>query len=521
MKNLKFDYIVLGSGVAGLRAAAGLAGKGSVAVITKSTLGEGSSEYAQGGVAVVLSDDDTIYLHYQDTIVAGDGLCDEAAVMTLVEEGPEYIKELITWGAKFDMHEGHLSFTREAAHSVNRIIHAQGDATGHEIVRALKEYVKTKDDVIRIENTYAIDLIVKDNKVYGIKCVDEITGEIKNYYTKAVIIATGGAGRIYTRTTNPEVSTGDGIAMAFRAGATVKDMEFFQFHPTGFHAEGYPAFLLSESMRGEGAVLRNKDGERFCEKYHPDAELAPRDVVARAIFFEMIKTDYPNVYMDLTRLNANFLVNRFPKIYSTLKQYGFDITKDLIPVSPAAHYQMGGIETDLRGRTSVEGLYACGEAACTGVHGANRLASNSLLEGVVFGARSAQAAIEDCADNKIEFIEIADIKEEINSDKCNVKLSEIQNILWKYASVVRNEKGLQKALDTLLELQNQYLMCQPLDRKNCEIKNVVTIGKLISLAALTRKGSRGSHFRDDYPEKIKENWHIVFKNGQSNPLIQR
>ncbi len=516
-----YDYIVLGSGVAGLRAAVGLSEKGSVAVITKSTLGEGSSEYAQGGVAVVLSDDDTIYLHYQDTLIAVDGLCDETAVMTLVEEGPKYIKELITWGAQFDMHDGHLSFTREAAHSVNRIIHAKGDATGHEIVRALKEHVKTKNNVKRIENTFAIDLIVKNNKVYGIKCIDEITGKFKNYYTKAVIIATGGGGRIYSRTTNPAVSTGDGIAMAYRAGAVIKDMEFFQFHPTGLHKEGCPAFLLSESMRGEGAVLRNKNGERFCDKYHESGELAPRDVVARAIFFEMIKTDYPNVYMDLTHLDSDFVKNRFPKIYSTLLQYGFDITKDLIPVSPAAHYQMGGIETDLWGRTSVEGLYACGEAACTGVHGANRLASNSLLEGVVFGARSAKAAIDDCSDKQIKTIEIEDAREKINSEKCNVNLSDIQNILWKYVSVIRNKKGLQKALNQLLDYQNQYKLCQPADRKTGEIKNVVTVGKLITLAAITREGSRGSHFRDDFPERIKENWHIIFKDGQSNPLIRR
>ena len=520
MNTESYDYIVLGSGVAGLRAAAGLSEHGSVAVITKSTLGEGSSEYAQGGVAVVLSDDDTIYLHYQDTLAAGDGLCDETAVMTLVEEGPKYIKELITWGAQFDMHDGHLSFTREAAHSVNRIIHAKGDATGHEIVRALKEYVKTKSNVKRIENTFAIDLIVKNNRVYGIKCIDEITGKFKNYYTKAVIIATGGGGRIYKRTTNPSVSTGDGIAMAFRAGAVIKDMEFFQFHPTAFHKEGYPAFLLSESMRGEGAVLRNKNGARFCSNYHKAGELAPRDVVARAIFFEMIKTEFPNVYMDLTHMDSDFVKNRFPKIYSTLLQYGYDITEDLIPVSPAAHYQMGGIETDLWGRTSVKGLYACGEAACTGVHGANRLASNSLLEGVVFGARAAQSSVEDCFNNKIEEVMIDDNEQNISYDKCDVTLPEIQNLLWQYVSVIRNQKGLKKSLDKLSDYQDIYELCSPRDRKTGEIKNVITVGKLITLAALTRKGSKGSHFREDYPEKIKENWHIVFKNGQFSSIIQ-
>ncbi len=521
MNSISYDYIVLGSGVAGLRAAAELSDYGSVAVITKSSLGSGSSEHAQGGVAVVLSDDDDIRLHYNDTLVAGDGLCDEKAVMTLVEEGPKYIKELISWGAIFDMHEGELSFTREAAHSVNRIIHAKGDATGFEIVRALKEYVSKKENIARIENTFIIDLIVHNNRVYGLKAIDEITGEIKYFYSKSITLATGGGGRLFTRTTNPPVATADGIAMAYRAGAVIKDMEFFQFHPTGLHIENAPAFLLSESMRGEGAVLRNKNNERFCHKYHKDAELAPRDVVSRAIFFEMQKTNSDNVFMDLTHLDANYLKNRFPGIYKTLLEYGYDITTQMTPVSPAAHYQMGGVETDLWGRTSVKGLYACGETACTGVHGANRLASNSLLEAVVFAGRSTKAIIKDNEDFQITQIDIKEDDNPIKSDECEISYEKIQKIMWDYVSVVKNEKGLKTALNKLNNLDSIYEKCQPSDRNTCEIRNMITVGKLMTLAALNRKGSRGSHFREDYPKRISENWHTIFKDANPSPIIQR
>lgn len=520
MNSKCFDYIVLGSGIAGLRAAAELSEHGNVAIITKSSLGSGSSEHAQGGVAVVLADDDDINLHYNDTLIAGDGLCDEKSVMTLVEEGPAYIKELISWGAKFDMHDGALSFTREAAHSVNRIIHACGDATGQEIVRALKEHISNIPNIARIENTFAMDLIVEDSQIHGLKCINELTGEMLEYYAKAVVLATGGGGRIYTRTTNPDVSTGDGIAMAFRAGATIRDMEFFQFHPTGLHLEGAPAFLLSESMRGEGAVLRNINGERFCSNYHKDAELAPRDIVSRAIFFEIMKTESSHVFIDLTHMDKKFLINRFPKIYSTLLDYGFDITTDRIPISPAAHYQMGGVNTDLWGRTSIKGLYACGEVACTGVHGANRLASNSLLEGVVFGGRTAKAMAEDSKNIEIKKIDIDTPENPITANQCNIEIEDIQQLMWDYVSVVKSEKGLQKALNQLLEYQATYRLCQPVDRKTCEVKNIVTVGKLMTLAALNRHGSRGSHFREDFPDKIKDNWHTIFENAQSNPIIR-
>ncbi|MGC8768733.1 L-aspartate oxidase [Calditerrivibrio sp.] len=518
MEKSSYDYLVLGSGVAGLRAALELSRHGSVAIITKSILGEGSTEYAQGGVAVVLSDDDDIFLHYEDTINAGDGLCDKNAVLTLVEEGPKYIRELISYGAKFDMHGEHFDFTREAAHSVNRIIHARGDATGHEIVRTLKEAVSKVTNIDKLDNHFVVDLITKDNKVYGVLVINEINNKPEIYYSKAVILATGGAGRIFKRTTNPEVATGDGMAIAFRANAVLKDMEFYQFHPTALHLENAPAFLLSESMRGEGGILRNIKGERFCQNYHPKAELAPRDIVSRSIFFEMLKTESDYVLMDLTHLDSDFVKNRFPKIYSTCLSYGIDITKELVPVSPAAHYYMGGVATDLWGRTNIENLYACGEVACTGVHGANRLASNSLLEGVVFGGRSAKAAIIDTKNSNIYEIDFP-IDNHIDLKDVDKLYDDIQEIMWKNASIIRNEKTLKITIDFAKELLDNLNGKIPVSRKCGELKNIATVSLLLSLAALERKGCKGAHYRDDYPQKIEESWHIIFKDGKFSPLI--
>ncbi|PLX69031.1 MAG: L-aspartate oxidase [Denitrovibrio sp.] len=513
-----YDYIVLGSGVAGLRAAIELAGHGRVAVVTKHFLGESSSEYAQGGVAVALSDDDDISLHIEDTIRAGDGLCDLKAVSTLVEEGPKYIKQLISWGANFDMHGSLLEFTREAAHSVKRIINAKGDATGHEIVRTLKEYSGTFKNIEKLEYTYALDFIKDSPKsVAGVIALNEKTSEISLYYAKAVIVATGGAGRLYTRTTNPDVVTGDGLAMAFRADAAMRDMEFFQFHPTGLTIEGAPAFLLSEAMRGEGGVLRNIHMERFCTKYHPDGELAPRDVVSRSIFFEMQTTDSKHVFLDLTHLDKNFVKNRFPKIYSTCLKYGLNICKDPIPVSPAAHYFMGGIFTDDWGRSSLKGLYACGEAACNGIHGANRLASNSLLEGVVYGGRSAIAAVNDNNEREVRQQDIS-IGEPISISDSQEKLEVIQKCMWLSASVSRNEERLDNAIEFLTQFLEQFEGKTPTDRNTAELENLATVGLLIATAAKDRKGSRGAHYREDYPDRMKDNWHIYFENAQFSSI---
>src|SRR5262245_14881108 len=394
------DYIVLGSGVAGLRAAIELARDGRVAVLTKDRLDESNTEYAQGGVAVAMSDDDEISLHFEDTLKAGAGLCDEQAVRVLVEEGPRYITELIEWGARFDREGGALQFTQEAAHSRRRILHANGDSTGREIVRALIAHARKQSNIELVAHAATIGLIVEDGRCMGVRFIDPNESLLREMHARSIVLATGGAGQIFAQTTNPSIATGDGMAMAYAAGAVMCDMEFVQFHPTALALDGAPRFLLSEALRGEGAILRNHEGEAFAGRYDERGELAPRDIVARAIVAEIERTGARHLgrywmYLDLTHLKADFLRERFPNIFETCLRYGLDLTKDQLPVSPAAHYVMGGVRTDTRGRTTLAGLYAAGEVACTGVHGANRLASNSLLEGLVFGARAGAAAIED------------------------------------------------------------------------------------------------------------------------------
>src|SRR5215468_1434376 len=389
------DYIVLGSGVAGLRAAVELARDGRVVVLTKDRLDESNTEYAQGGVAVAMSDDDEISLHFEDTLKAGAGLCDEQAVRVLVEEGPRYITELIEWGARFDREGGALAFTQEAAHSRRRILHANGDSTGREIVRALIAHARKQSNIQLVAHAATVGLIVEDGRCAGVRFIDPNESLRRELRARAVVLATGGAGQVFAQTTNPSVATGDGMAMAFAAGAMMCDLEFVQFHPTALALPDAPRFLLSEALRGEGAILRNHAGEAFAKSYDARGELAPRDIVARAIVAEMERTGARWMCLDLTHLNADFLRERFPNIFETCLRHGLDLTKDQLPVSPAAHYVMGGVRTDTHGRTTLAGLYAAGEVACTGVHGANRLASNSLLEGLVFGARAGAAAIED------------------------------------------------------------------------------------------------------------------------------
>src|ERR1700691_1516997 len=385
------DFLVIGAGVAGLRAAIELAKSGTVLVIAKDSLRESSSEYAQGGIAVALSDDDEVALHEQDTLYAGDGLCDQQAVHTLVEEGPAAIQDLIDWGAEFDREGQKLSFTREAAHSRNRILHAHGDSTGREIARTLYRKAASLPN-IRFESYAAItDLLIANDRAVGAVIFDEKNGALRDVRARAVLLATGGLARVFKETTNPDVATGDGVAMAWRAGATISNIEFVQFHPTALHVEGAPRFLLSEALRGEGAVLRNREGEAFMKRYHPLMDLAPRDVVSRSIVTEMRRTNSPHVWLDLTSRDADFIRHRFPRIYETCLAYGVDIAREPAPVHPAAHYAMGGVWSDLEGRSTVRGLYAAGEVACTGVHGAHRLASHSLLGAEVFGLRAGRA----------------------------------------------------------------------------------------------------------------------------------
>jgi L-aspartate oxidase len=495
------DFIVIGSGIAGLRAAVALAAAGRVTVLTKDLVTESNTEYAQGGVAVVLSDDDTIALHYQDTLTAGAGLCDETAVAVLVEEGPRYILELIEHGAEFDRRNGQLAFTREAAHSRPRVIHSSGDATGREIVRALVAWSRKSPNIDYLAHSCTQSLIVRDGRCVGVTYVEPDTHRIRALYGRAVVLATGGAGQLYLHTTNPDVATGDGQAMAYRAGAVLADMEFIQFHPTALAVPNAPRFLITEAMRGEGGLLLNQSLERFMPDHDPRAELAPRDIVSRAIHFDLVRTGADHVWLDMRHLNREYVRQRFPKVYNTCLLYNVDITRDLIPVSPAAHYIMGGVRTDSFGRTSIAGLYAAGEVSCTGVHGANRLASNSLLEGLVFGARAGAAASEE-APAEVKRVEPPDWDYGAAADWRidDGTRGEVKQIMWDRVGIVRDDRGLVEALALLEEIA-----ARPLNTRSW---NFVTLGRLVAEAARARKESRGAHYRADYPEKDDDNFKL-------------
>ena len=490
------DFLVIGAGVAGMRAAIELAQAGTVLVIAKDSLRESSSEYAQGGIAAALNDDDRIELHQQDTIYAGDGLCNVEAVHALVEEAPAAIHELIGWGAEFDREsagEGaRLVFAREGAHSRDRVLHAHGDSTGQEIARTLYRKAASLPNV-RFETYSAIvDLLVGGNGVAGAIALEESTGELHDIYARAVLFATGGLGCVYRETTNPAVATGDGVAMAWRAGAEISDMEFVQFHPTALHLEGAPRFLLSEALRGEGAVLRNRFGEAFMERYHDMRDLAPRDVVSRAIVAEMTRTDSPHVWLDLTARGEKFIHERFPRIYETCLAYGLDLGTQLAPVHPAAHYAMGGVRTDLDGHTSLPGLYAAGEVACTGVHGANRLASNSLLEGLVFGARAGRAMRTQ-----------RDISVKRGARPGftvpDVPVADLRKLTWQNCGILRSREGLQSAIKIMADIKLHRLDSPTLAA--IELRNILQVAQLIARSALWREESRGAHYRTDFPKK--------------------
>ncbi|MCU1332423.1 MAG: L-aspartate oxidase, partial [Candidatus Angelobacter sp.] len=493
------DFIVVGAGVAGLRAAIALAEAGKVLVLAKQELTESATQYAQGGIAVALSDEDEISLHLQDTISAGDGIVNADAAHVLVEEGPERIQELIDWGTQFDRKGTKLTFTREAAHSRDRILHAHGDSTGREIGRALYAKASTLKNISFSEFEFTARLCADSGRVMGVNLISR-SGETHNITGSAVLLATGGAGHVYSNTTNPAVATADGVAMAYRAGAEISDMEFVQFHPTALYVKNAPRFLLSEALRGEGAVLRNSELHRFMPKYHEAAELAPRDVVARAIAHELevCRLKEPVVYLDLTHRKADHIKARFPRIYETCLKYNVDITIDQIPVRPAAHYLMGGIRTDLDGRSSLQGLYAAGEAACTGVHGANRLASNSLLEGLVFGARAAAAMVREAkeahppAASRSEPLEAGGTGSDIET-----YIQGIQQLMWSKVGIVRSRQSLTEAIQQLQGYAED--LPPPRSRRNCEARNIHTTAQLIARSALARLESRGAHYRSDYP----------------------
>lgn len=493
------DFLVIGAGVAGLRAAIELAKSGTVLVIAKDSLRESSSEYAQGGIAVALSDDDEVALHEQDTLYAGDGLCDQRAVHTLVEEGPAAIQDLIEWGAEFDREGTKLSFTREAAHSRNRILHAHGDSTGREIARTLYRKAASLANIGFESYAAVTDLLLAgtpDPRVAGAVVFEEKSGALRDIRSRAVLLATGGLGRVFKETTNPDVATGDGVAMAWRAGAEIDNIEFIQFHPTALHIEGAPRFLLSEALRGEGAVLRNKDGEAFMQRYHTLGDLAPRDVVSRSIVSEMRRTGSPHVWLDLTARDADFIRSRFPRIYETCLAYGLDIAKNPAPVHPAAHYAMGGVMSDLNGRSTVAGLYAAGEVACTGVHGANRLASNSLLEAVVFGLRAGRAMTAHAHD------EIAGRAVRPSMLLPAITEREIRELTWERCGIVRDRAALESAIATLDRTTWGEGVSPTL--AGIELRNMHQVAWLIATCALWREESRGGHYRSDFPEKRAE-----------------
>ena len=496
------DFLVIGAGVAGLRAAIELAPAGRVLVLAKREITDSSTQYAQGGIAAALSDEDEISLHLQDTLNAGDGLCNSEAAKVLVEDAPHCIEELIAWGTQFDRDGTKLTFGREGAHSRNRILHAGGDSTGREILRALYAKAKRLHEISVREFEFSTDLHVEDGRVTAVRIIDE-HGHHSTIHASAVLLATGGMGQLYANTTNPSVATGDGVAMAFRAGAEVTDLEFIQFHPTALYLRKAPRFLLSEALRGEGAHLRSLEMTRFMPKYHPMGELAPRDVVARAIMHELesSRAKDPVVYLDLTDLDAEHVRRRFPRIYSTCLQYNIDITSELIPVRPAAHYAMGGVRTDLFGRTTIPGLYAAGEAAGTGVHGANRLASNSLLEGLVFGARAGRK-MRDELRVPAQKVRHSPPKAAYSNGPLPVPVEttivQIQELMWKQAGIVRTGSGLKQAIRGLEELATN--LGHPHSRREFEARNLQIVGSLVARSALAREESRGAHYRTDFPD---------------------
>jgi L-aspartate oxidase len=508
------DFVVIGSGIAGLRAAIELAPVGRVLILTKSEPTESNTGYAQGGIAVALGEDDSPDLHASDTNKAGDGLCDEAAVRVLVEQGPPYVTELVEWGTRFDRDsDGRLSRGREAAHSVRRVLHA-GDATGREIARVLWTRVSGLKSVETANHALVTELLVDDGRCVGVRFYDQL-GFPRDARAKATLLATGGAGQVFRHTTNPRVATGDGIALGFHAGARVADLEFVQFHPTALNVAGAPRFLISEALRGDGGRLVNGRGQPFMTRYHPDGDLAPRDVVARSIMREMEMTA-GSVFLSLSHLDADYVARRFPTIADMCRQVGLDLARDPIPVSPAAHYVMGGVHTDQWGRTSLPGLLAAGEVACTGVHGANRLASNSLLEGLVFGARAAIAMQQPAAAAPLgrDRREAARTPPE-SVGRSPLTTTEVRDLMWKSVGLFRTREGME---DAVAKLEASYTAHRDAlanaradDGDAWKQFNLVTVARLIACAALRRLESRGAHYRADFPERDDVHWkaHVV------------
>jgi L-aspartate oxidase len=488
--------IVVGSGIAGLIAALELSRKYRVTLVTKAELVESNTRYAQGGIAAAMADDDTVAEHVADTLVAGAGLNCRAAVEVLCAEGPDRIRDLIRLGVEFDRKNGELARGMEAAHSHARVLHAGGDATGYAIEAALVRAVR-EASVEVMEHTFARDLMVERGRVVGLSVLDG-NGVVRELEAEAVVLASGGAGQMFPHTTNPSVATGDGVAMALRAGAQVADVEFYQFHPTALAVGGN--FLVSEAVRGDGAVLRDADGQRFMIEIDPRGELAPRDVVSRGIAAQMFKQGGKPVWLDATAMGAEFLAQRFPTIDKASKSYGFDWGKEWIPVTPAAHYWMGGIRTDLWGRTSLPGLFAVGETACTGVHGANRLASNSLLESLVFAWRCAEVLLDGRGEAAGDFgCSATDDLRAAVIDQTDaaavVSRGDLQDVMWREVGIFRDAEGLGRAATALAGWKGAGGSVAAL-----EDANLLTIARVMVAAATARRESRGAHYREDFSE---------------------
>jgi len=503
------DVLVIGSGVAGLSAALAAADDAQVLVVTKSDMAHSNTTQAQGGIAVSINKGDSTDAHIADTLTVGQGLCDEAAVSTVICEGPRRIAALIEGGAQFDRKDDRLVFTREGGHSQNRVIHALGDATGREVTRALSSRVNASKSIQVIEHMFLIDLIVVDGRCRG-ALVEDRDGKKSIVWAPATILATGGIGQVYRESTNPEVATGDGHAAAFRAGALMRDMEFVQFHPTTLYIAGSARWLISEAMRGEGGVLRDSSGYRFMLDYHPDAELAPRDVVSCAIVHQMRKTTSSNMFLDVTHLDADFLGHRFPNILAQCAQFGINITSECIPVVPSAHYMIGGVRTDLDGQSSINGLYACGEVASSGLHGANRLASNSLLEGFVFGHRTGRHAADFSGNGNSPSAVPSIGRRPLASSQSSLDIKDVKaslkSLMWRLVGIERSQASLLKALKQV-QSWSAYVIDRKFDtRGGWEIQNLLTLAHLIVISALRREETRGVHHRTDFPDRDDEKW---------------
>lgn len=519
----EYDFIVVGSGAAGLTAALRAAKHGRVAIVTKKSAEDSNSAWAQGGIACVQSPEDSFDQHVADTLGAGAGLCKEDAVRTIVTEGPERLAELVALGVQFDLREvnGHTEFdlTREGGHTRRRVMHHH-DTTGREVSEKLLAAVRAEPNVELLENHYAIDIIttgklgfVSEDRVLGLYVLDEVSGEVLTLRSDRIVLATGGCGRVYLYTTNPKVATGDGVAMAWRAGATIANMEFVQFHPTCLYHPKQRSFLISEALRGEGAVLVGKDGVEFMHKYDPRGSLAPRDIVARAIDHELKRTGAPCVFLDITSKPADFIISHFPHIYQTCLSVGIDITREPIPVVPAAHYQCGGVRTDVNGATSLRGLCAAGEVGCTGLHGANRLASNSLLECLVVGHRAVDILLHKLPlGRERQQYDLPAWQSGHAQDLDELVViyhnwDEIRRLMWDYVSIMRTGKRLQRAAARLRNLKREvqeFYWSFRVTSEVLELRNLVETASLIVDCALRRQESRGLHYTMDHPKMAEE-----------------